>query len=91
MKGTTGCDKTKCEMKDGKCAPSSCGKKENCHAKMGKCDLSKCATMTKDECAKMCDEKGCSAEEKNICLSHYGKDGKWIGNASEKKECCKGH
>jgi K(+)-stimulated pyrophosphate-energized sodium pump len=91
VKGTSGCDKTKCEMKEGKCAPSSCGKKENCHAKMGKCDLSKCATMTKDECAKMCDEKGCSAEEKNNCLSHYGKDGKWIGNASEKKECCKGH
>jgi K(+)-stimulated pyrophosphate-energized sodium pump len=91
VKGSNACDKTKCEMKDGKCAPSSCGKKENCTSTMGKCDLSKCATMTKDECAKMCDEKGCSAEEKNNCLSHYGKDGKWMGNAAEEKECCKGH
>ena len=97
-KGSNACDKTKCEMKDGKCAPSSCGKKENCHAAMGKCDLSKCATMTKDQCAKMCDEKGCSAEEKKNCLSHYGPDGKWMENGSakcetgkEKKDCCKGH
>jgi K(+)-stimulated pyrophosphate-energized sodium pump len=97
-KGSNGCDKTKCEMKDGKCAPSSCGKKENCHAAMGKCDLSKCATMTKDQCAKLCDEKGCSAEEKKSCLSHYGADGKWSENGSakcetgkEKKDCCKGH
>jgi K(+)-stimulated pyrophosphate-energized sodium pump len=91
VKGSNGCDKTKCEMKEGKCAPSSCGKKENCTSTMGKCDLSKCATMTKDECAKMCDEKGCSAEEKNNCLSHYGKDGKWMGNAAEEQDCCKGH
>jgi K(+)-stimulated pyrophosphate-energized sodium pump len=91
VKGSNACDKTKCEMKDGKCAPSSCGKKENCTSTMGKCDLSKCATMTKDECAKMCDEKGCSAEEKNNCLSHYGKDGKWMGNAAEEQDCCKGH
>jgi K(+)-stimulated pyrophosphate-energized sodium pump len=54
--------------------------------------------MTKDQCAKMCDEKGCSAEEKKSCLSHYGEDGKWSENGSakcetgkEKKDCCKGH
>ena len=36
--------------------------------KVGKCDMSKCATMTKDECAKMCDSLGCSAEEKKcVC------------------------
>ena len=97
-KGSNGCDKTKCEMKDGKCAPSSCGKKENCHAAMGKCDLSKCATMTKDQCAKMCDSLKCTSAEKTACLSHYGKDGKWMENGSakcetgkEKKDCCKGH
>ena len=82
---------TKCEMVDGKCAPSSCGKKENCHASMGKCDMSQCAKMTKDECAKMCDSLKCTPAEKTACLSHYGKDGKWMGNASEKKDCCKGH
>jgi len=82
---------TKCEMVDGKCASSSCGKKENCHATMGKCDMNQCAKMTKDECAKMCDSLKCTPAEKTACLSHYGKDGKWMGNASEKKDCCKGH
>ncbi len=82
---------TKCEMVDGKCSSSSCGKKENCHATMGKCDMNQCAKMTKDECAKMCDSLKCTPAEKTACLSHYGKDGKWMGNASEKKDCCKGH
>ena len=45
---------------------------------MGKCDLSKCATMTKDECDKMCDSLGCSPKEKEACLSHYDADGKFI-------------
>jgi K(+)-stimulated pyrophosphate-energized sodium pump len=62
---------------------------------MGKCDMSKCKDMTKEECAKMCDEKGCSAEEKAICMAHYGKDGKWIGGngneCTKKKACCEGH
>ena len=55
--------------------------------KVGKCDMSKCATMTKDECAKMCDSLGCSAEEKEICLSHYGADGKFITKEGA-KACC---
>jgi K(+)-stimulated pyrophosphate-energized sodium pump len=67
----------------------------------GKCDLSKCATMTKDECAKMCDSLHCSPEQKANCLSHYGPDGKFIapkeckeGDMKEckedgkKKDCC---
>jgi K(+)-stimulated pyrophosphate-energized sodium pump len=50
--------------------------------------------MTSEECAKMCDEKGCSPEEKKACLSNYGEDGKWIGNQTGKcessnKDCCK--
>ena len=58
--------------------------------------MSKCAKMTKEECAKMCDEKGCSPDEKAICMAHYGKDGKWIGGTGNEctkkiKECCKGH
>jgi K(+)-stimulated pyrophosphate-energized sodium pump len=69
-----------------------------CHGKgackgdmMGKCNLSECAKMTKEECAKMCDAKGCSPEEKAMCMAHYGKDGKFIGGESCKKEksCCK--
>ena len=72
-----------------------CHGKAMCKGEM-KCDMSKCATMTRDECAKMCDEKGCSKEEKDMCLSHYGKDGKYIANKNSdckknKKDCCKEH
>ncbi|NBU90653.1 MAG: sodium-translocating pyrophosphatase, partial [Flavobacteriia bacterium] len=49
---------TKCEMVDGKCVTST----------TGKCDMSQCAKMTKEECSKMCDSKGCSPEEKAMCL-----------------------
>ena len=51
------------------------------------CDMSKCATMTKEECAKMCDEKGCSPEQKAMCMSHYDANGKFIATAGE-KACC---
>ena len=65
-----------------------------CLKDMGKCDMSKCATMTKDQCAKMCEEKGCSEEEKKACLSHYGADGKFIApkecdKENAKSSCCK--
>jgi K(+)-stimulated pyrophosphate-energized sodium pump len=53
---------------------------------MGKCDMSKCAKMTKDECAKMCDSLKCSPEQKEMCLSHYDKDGKFV--APKGKACC---
>jgi K(+)-stimulated pyrophosphate-energized sodium pump len=56
-------------------------------AMMGNCDMSKCATMTKDECAKMCDENGCTAEQKEMCLSHFDADGKYIANQGQ-KACC---
>jgi len=62
--------------------------KSSCSEDMGKCDMSKCATMTKDECAKMCDSLGCSAEEKEVCLSHYGADGKFIAPKEGEKSCC---
>lgn len=55
-------------------------KKEVCHE--GKCDLSKCATMTKDECAKMCEANGCSKECKEKCMSQYDENGKYIGDAA---------
>ncbi|HEX8574952.1 MAG TPA: sodium/proton-translocating pyrophosphatase, partial [Flavobacterium sp.] len=56
------------------------------HKMIGKCDRSKCVTMTKEECAKMCDQVGCTPEEKEACLSHYDANGKFI--ASSEKACC---
>jgi K(+)-stimulated pyrophosphate-energized sodium pump len=56
---------------------------------MGKCDMSKCATMTKEECAKMCDEKGCTPEQKEMCMSHYDANGKFIEPKAEKACCAK--
>jgi K(+)-stimulated pyrophosphate-energized sodium pump len=80
-------------LQSGKCTEKDCSKKDN--AMMGKCNMNECSKMNKEECAKMCDEKGCSPEEKAMCLSHFGKDGKWIGGnetcAKDKKDCCKKH
>jgi len=56
---------------------------------MGKCDMSKCATMSKDECAKMCDAKGCTPEQKEMCMSHYDANGKFIAAEGEKACCAK--
>lgn len=61
--------------------------KKECSGDMiGKCDMSKCKDMTKEECAKMCDSLGCTPEQKEACLSHYGADGKFI--ADKKADCC---
>jgi K(+)-stimulated pyrophosphate-energized sodium pump len=68
-------------------AMKTCNPHMNGQTMIGKCDMTKCATMTKDECAKMCDSLGCSAEEKAMCMSHFGADGKFIGG--EMKACCK--
>jgi K(+)-stimulated pyrophosphate-energized sodium pump len=56
---------------------------------MGKCDMTKCATMTKDECAAMCDSLKCTPEEKEMCLSHYDKGGKFVASKAEMKCCSK--
>ena len=61
-------------------------KKECKEGMIGKCDMSKCKDMTKEECAKMCDSLGCTSEQKEACLSHYGADGKFI--ADKKADCC---
>ena len=58
-------------------------------AMMGNCDMSKCATMTKEECAKMCDEKGCTPEQKEMCMSHYDANGKFVAPTAEKACCTK--
>ena len=54
---------------------------------MGNCDMSKCATMTKEECAAMCDEKGCTPEQKEMCMSHYDANGKFVAPKGM-KACC---
>ncbi len=48
----------------------------------GKCDLSKCATITKDECAKMCEANGCSDACKEKCMSQYDENGNYSGGAA---------
>ncbi len=77
------------EGKEMKCVIEMSSK---CSEDMGKCDMSKCATMTKDECAAMCDSLKCSPEQKEMCLSHYGADGKFVApkecEEGESKSCC---
>jgi K(+)-stimulated pyrophosphate-energized sodium pump len=65
-----------------------CAATEKCEAKTMKCDASKLAMMTKDECAKMCDEMGCSAEEKEACMAHFDTDGKFKAVDGCKMACC---
>ena len=51
----------------------------------GKCDLSKCATMTKEECAKMCEDNGCSQECKEKWMSMYDEKGKLKGEVDNEE------
>ncbi|GIZ09210.1 sodium-translocating pyrophosphatase [Flavobacterium sp. UMI-01] len=75
-------------MSKEECVTNGCNNKNCEHNAIKKgCDMSKCETMTKEECAKMCDDKGCTPEQKQICLSHFDKDGKFIKHAN--KSCCK--
>jgi len=46
------------------------------------------AEMTKEECVKMCQEKGCSEEQTQHCMSHFDSNGNWEG-CKENKSCCK--
>ena len=57
-------------------------------AMMGKCDMSKMATMTKDECAAMCDEMGCTPADKAMCLANYDENGKFVAKEGM-MDCCK--
>lgn len=61
---------------------ASCCAKTELHASgVSKCgDLSK---MTKEECIKMCKEKGCSPEETAKCLAHFDEN----GNPYKKTDC----
>jgi len=64
-------------------AMASCCSKTEMHAGVhSKCgDLSK---MTKEECVKMCKEKGCTAEETAKCLASYDANGKYV---HQKTDC----
>jgi K(+)-stimulated pyrophosphate-energized sodium pump len=54
---------------------SCCAKTEMHAGGISKCgDLS---GMTKEECIKMCKEKGCTEEETAKCLAHFDKTGKY--------------
>jgi K(+)-stimulated pyrophosphate-energized sodium pump len=56
----------------------SCCAKTEMHDGHSKCDMSKMATMTREECAQMCKEKGCSPEETAKCLANYDAKGKYL-------------
>lgn len=70
----------------------------HCSMMIGNCDLEKCMSMTKEECAAYCDSMQCSAEDKAMCQSMYGADGKFDmakckemckeGESKGKKACC---
>ncbi|MBI2258926.1 MAG: sodium-translocating pyrophosphatase [Flavobacteriia bacterium] len=80
--------KESCSHNDSSCSShSKCEKSSSCTTFIGKCDMSKCAEMTKEECAKVCDSIGCSAEEKEICMAHFDENGKFIGKENCEKEC----
>jgi len=61
----------------------SCCSKSELHAGLAsKCgDMSE---MTKEECIKMCKEKGCSAEETAKCLANFDAKGKYV---HQKTDC----
>ena len=39
--------------------------------------------MTKEECATMCADKGCSEEETAACLAKYDDEGNWKGTSED--------
>ena len=71
----------KCSDDDSCKDKSSCSKDEKCSKEESDkacCDkeekmscMSKCSGMTKEECAAMCEEKGCSEEEKAKCMAQF--------------------
>ncbi len=76
--GSASSEKECCIKKEVIIEKKCCDKDANAAAVLG-CEMDKCEKMTKDECAKMCDDIGCSPEQKAKCMSMYGEDGKYIG------------
>lgn len=67
------------------CAPA--GQESGMDCGNTKCDMEVCKTLTKEQCAAYCDSVGCTAEQKEMCLSMYGADGKF--DEAKCKEMCK--
>lgn len=61
---------------------ASCCVKTEQKLDCSKCDTAMMASMTKEECAKMCDDNGCSAECKEKCMSMYDENGKFKGEVA---------
>ncbi len=82
---------------DNKTEMHACGHHKGMNAKNSKCDISVCATMNKEQCAKMCDSLGCDSAEKAHCMSLYNDKGEFVGECMSscgkkcisKEECMK--
>jgi K(+)-stimulated pyrophosphate-energized sodium pump len=57
--------------------------KKNVTSSAKMCDMSECSKMTKEECAAMCADKGCSEEETAACLAKYDDEGNWKGTSED--------
>ena len=62
-------DKNSCSKEEKCCKKES--DKECCAGEEKMSCMSKCSGMTKEECAAMCEEKGCSEEEKAKCMAQF--------------------
>ena len=62
-------DKNSCSKEEKCCKKES--DKECCTGEEKMSCMSKCSGMTKEECAAMCEEKGCSEEEKAKCMAQF--------------------
>ncbi len=62
-------DKKSCSKEEKCCKKES--DKECCAGEEKMSCMSKCSGMTKEECAAMCEEKGCSEEEKAKCMAQF--------------------
>jgi len=62
-------DKKSCSKEDKCCKKES--DKECCAGEEKMSCMSKCSGMSKEECAAMCEEKGCSEEEKAKCMAQF--------------------
>ncbi|MEO8237484.1 MAG: sodium/proton-translocating pyrophosphatase, partial [Flavobacterium sp.] len=72
---------------DGHSSSAMVEKGSCCKMEMHAGGVSKCgdmAGMTKEECVKMCKEKGCTAEETAKCLAHFDAKGKYV---HQKTDC----
>jgi len=91
--GKEACGMEQCHGKmECKGANMTCDPHKKGEYMIGKCDMRKCAEMSKEECAAMFDSLKCTPEEKEMCLAHYGKDGKFIGGGEHhgEEKCCSG-